>query len=83
MQAIPQTLQQHPNVLNLFITFVDKEGPFLKVWGQSDRSNSIYVEQNLLNSTQYLEQGVGKVPFETLQEGMLVCAKYKDNKYYR
>lgn len=69
--------------LNLFITYVDKEGPFLKVWGQAEKNTSIYVEQFLLGASQQFEQGIGKIPFETLQIGTLVCAKYKDEKYYR
>ena len=69
--------------LNLFITHVDKEGPFLKIWGQADKNNSIYVEQFLLGASQQFELGVGLIPFENLQVGALVCAKYKDNKYYR
>lgn len=69
--------------LNLFITYVDKEGPFLKVWGQAEKNNSLYVEQFLLGASQQFEQGIGKVPLEALQVGTIVCAKYKDTKYYR
>ncbi|XP_066147642.1 maternal protein tudor isoform X2 [Euwallacea fornicatus] len=69
--------------VSLFITYVDKEGPFLKVWGQAEKNNSIYVEQFLLGASSQFDQGIGKIPFESLQVGALVCAKYKDNKYYR
>ncbi|XP_066262032.1 maternal protein tudor isoform X2 [Euwallacea similis] len=69
--------------VSLFITYVDKEGPFLKVWGQAEKNNSIYVEQFLLGASSQFDQGIGKVPFESLQVGALVCAKYKDKKYYR
>lgn len=69
--------------IDLFITYVDKEGPFLKVWGQSEKNNSIYVEQFLLGISPQFDQGLSRIPFEKLQVGTLVCAKYKDNKYYR
>ncbi|XP_076270545.1 tudor domain containing protein isoform X2 [Rhynchophorus ferrugineus] len=69
--------------LDLFITYVDKEGPFLKVWGQSEKNNSIYVEEFLRGISPQFDQGLGRIPFEKLQVGTLVCAKYKDNKYYR
>lgn len=76
MDALPQSL-------SLLITHVDKEGPFLKVWGQTEKNNSIYVEQFLLSASQQFDQGIGVLPFEALQVNTLVCAKYKDNKYYR
>ncbi|KAG5895989.1 hypothetical protein JTB14_005095 [Gonioctena quinquepunctata] len=69
--------------VNLYVTCVEKEGPFLKLWGQTEKNNAIYVEQFLTGIAHQFEVGVGKVPPESLQCGTLVCAKYKDNKYYR
>lgn len=70
-------------VLSLYITHLEKEGPFLKVWGQADKPNSMYVEQFLTGASNQFEAGVGLMQPESLQVGTLVCAKYKDNKYFR
>lgn len=70
-------------VINLFVTYVEKEGPFLKLWGQSEKGRSVHIEQILLGVSPQFDAGVGKVAAEVLQPGTLVCAKYKDNKYYR
>ncbi|XP_044268321.1 maternal protein tudor-like isoform X2 [Tribolium madens] len=67
----------------LFITFVEKEGPFLKVWGQTDKNTSLYIEQVLHSFTTQFDNGFCIPHPESLQIGILCCAKYKDNKYYR
>jgi hypothetical protein len=67
----------------LFITYVEKEGPFLKVWGQTDKNTSLYIEQVLHTFTNQFDNGLCIPHPETLQIGILCCAKYKDNKYYR
>ncbi|RZB39064.1 maternal protein tudor [Asbolus verrucosus] len=67
----------------LFITYVEKEGPFLKVWGQTDKNTSLYIEQVLHSFTGQFDNGLCIPHPETLQIGILCCAKYKDNKYYR
>lgn len=69
--------------VNLYVTFVEKEGPFLKIWGQTDKNNSVYVEQFLLGTSPQFDLGVAKVLPEQVQLNTLVCAKYKDTKYYR
>lgn len=69
--------------INLYVTFVEKEGPFLKLYGQTDKNNSLYVEQFLAQVAPQFDLGVGKISPETLPPGTLICAKYKDNKYYR
>lgn len=69
--------------INLYVTFVEKEGPFLKIWGQTDKNNSVYVEQFLMGAGPQFDLGVAKILPEQVQLNMLVCAKYKDSKYYR
>ncbi|XP_050306722.1 maternal protein tudor-like isoform X2 [Anthonomus grandis grandis] len=71
--------------LNLVITYVDKEGPFLKVWGQgqAEKNNLMYVEQFLGRAGPQLDQGASKIPVEALHVDSVVCAKFKDNRYYR
>lgn len=67
----------------LFITFVEREGPFLKLWGQTDKSAALYIEQVLHGLSSQFDSGLGIPRPESLQIGVLCCAKYKDNKYYR
>lgn len=69
--------------VSLYVTYVEKEGPFLKIWGQTDKTNSVYVEQFLIGATPQFEMGAAKVTAEQIQLNTLVCAKYKDSKYYR
>lgn len=68
---------------SLFITCVDKEGPFLKVWGQTDKQTSLFIEQVLHNFAPQFDNGFGIPHSEMLRTGVVCCAKYKDNKYYR
>ncbi|VEN51587.1 unnamed protein product, partial [Callosobruchus maculatus] len=73
----------HNQSLNLYITHLEKEGPFLKIWGQQEKSSATYVEQFLVSASPQFELGAGKMTPENMHVGTLVCAKYKDNKYYR
>ncbi|CAG9833553.1 unnamed protein product [Diabrotica balteata] len=68
---------------NLYVTYVEKEGPFLKIWGQRDKDTAVYVEQFLAHIAEQFELGIGKTNRENLPVGKQVCAKYKDGKYYR
>lgn len=67
----------------IFVTHLEKEGPFLKVWGQTDKNSSLFVEEFLHSATPQFEQGVGSLQQENIQSGLLVGAKYRDSKYYR
>lgn len=71
------------SAINLYVTFVEKEGPFLKIWGQTDKNNSVYVEQFLAGASSQFDLGAAKIIPEHVQLNSLVCAKYKDSKYYR
>uniref|UniRef100_A0A6P7FIK6 Uncharacterized protein LOC114328275 isoform X2 n=1 Tax=Diabrotica virgifera virgifera TaxID=50390 RepID=A0A6P7FIK6_DIAVI len=68
---------------SLYVTYVDKEGPFLKIWGQRDKDTAVYVEQFLAHIAEQFELGIGKTNRENLPVGKQVCARYKDGKYYR
>ncbi|XP_008191203.2 maternal protein tudor isoform X2 [Tribolium castaneum] len=74
-------METQPNCL--FITYVEKEGPFLKVWGQTDKNTSLYIEQVLHSFTPQFDNGLCIPRPDALQIGILCCAKYKDSKYYR
>ncbi|XP_023023151.2 protein tudor isoform X2 [Leptinotarsa decemlineata] len=69
--------------VDLYITFVEKEGPFLKLWGQTEKNNAVYVEQYLAGLCPQFDAGKSKIHPDSLQCGTLVCAKYNDDKYYR
>lgn len=69
--------------VNLFVTFVEKEGPFLKIWGQTDKNNSVYVERFLESATTQFDLGIAKISPNEILLNALVCAKFKDTKYYR
>lgn len=70
-------------VYDLFVTFVDKLGPLLKIWGQTDRKTSVLIEQMLLEMLPIFNEEDYVVPITSLQPGLICCAKYKDGIYYR
>lgn len=80
---IPKSISENSQVVNLYITYVEKEGPFLKIWGQTEKQQSLHIEQILMGTSHQFDLGMGKVVPEVLQPGILVCAKYNDHKYYR
>ncbi|KAK9869541.1 hypothetical protein WA026_003297 [Henosepilachna vigintioctopunctata] len=68
---------------SMYVTNVEKEGPFLKIWGQIDKKSSLEVEQALLGASVCFDQGQFIPKENTLEVGSLYCAKYVDGKYYR
>lgn len=68
---------------NLFITCLEKEGPFLRVWGQTDKNIANYIDQVLGNLGIQFDNGLCIPHPDTLQVDTLCCVKDKDNKYYR
>lgn len=67
----------------VYITFLEKEGSFLKIWGQTDRNIPIAIEKSLAQGKADFDQGHFVPPAESLYVGQLLCAKYKDGMYYR
>lgn len=67
----------------VYITFIETEGAFLKIWGQTDRNLPIVIEKSLAQASLQFEMGQFVPPIETLYVGQLLCAKYKDGMYYR
>lgn len=69
---------------NMYITYVEKQGAFLKIWGQTDRNTPIAIERNLEQYRSQFESGVNIPTYDSLQVGQPLCAKYGgDNMYYR
>ncbi|XP_045471417.1 maternal protein tudor-like isoform X3 [Harmonia axyridis] len=69
--------------LGMYITSVEKEGTFLKLWGQIDKKASMYIEMSIHNAYGMFEEGKHMLSPAKLQIGVLCCAKYIDEKYYR
>ncbi|XP_025835446.1 maternal protein tudor-like isoform X2 [Agrilus planipennis] len=68
---------------SIYLTYIDKEGPFLKVWGQTERNSSVHIEKNLQQMLPQFEQGLFAPSPGSIQVGVLCCAKYKDGLFYR
>lgn len=68
---------------DLYVTCIDKIGPLLKIWGQTDRQTSIYIETVLMELLKVFEQQNFVIPVSSLHHGLICCAKYKDGIYYR
>lgn len=68
---------------DLFITCVDKFGPMLTIWGQTDRNNSMFIEQLLRTQSLQFESTPIVPRLSDLTVNLLCCAKYRDGFYYR
>lgn len=68
----------------LHITYVDKEGPFLKLFAQTDK-NGLLVERLLYQLRDLLETKEELRPKTSsdVKVGLICCTKYIDNNYYR
>lgn len=67
----------------LYITYIEKYGAFLKVWGQTDRQFPIFIEKSLIQMTSQFDLGHCVLGMDNIAVGVLCCAKYKDGVYYR
>lgn len=69
--------------VTLYVTHIDKEGPYLKIWGQTDRNLPIGIEKALQQMNPQFDQGQFLPTSEELKLGKLICARFKDGNYYR
>lgn len=67
----------------VYMTHVESEGPYLKLFGQADKQGALVVEGFINNERARLEHGVGSVPPSSLRCGLMCIAQYNDEKYYR
>jgi len=77
-REIMSSVQQ---VVEIFVTCVENDGPLLKLWGQLDRTQATTVERLILQLREHFERGLF-VP-STVNLGQLCCARYNDGVYYR
>ncbi|XP_066998008.2 tudor domain-containing protein 1 [Anabrus simplex] len=72
------------SIVGIFVTFVEAEGPLLKVWGQIDRSSAICIERMILQYSEEFKKGCGVPHGSTLYSGLVCCARYEgDGVFYR
>ncbi|KAK5646934.1 hypothetical protein RI129_005398 [Pyrocoelia pectoralis] len=67
----------------MYITYVEKHGAFLKIWGQIDKACPITIENYLADLKPQFDQGHYTLSSPTIQVGLMCCAKYRDDLYYR
>ncbi|XP_075224370.1 protein tudor-like isoform X2 [Lycorma delicatula] len=71
--------------IELFITFIEKNGSLLKVYGQVDQNSAEFLEKLIYQYTDTFEHlKIGEPKSERdIYPGLICCARYKDNRYYR
>ena len=68
---------------SIYVTYLEREGTFIKIWGQTDKSLPVSIEKTLQQLTPQFAQGMHVPSADAFQVGVLLCAKFKDDKYYR
>lgn len=76
--------QQSPNEIVIFITHVEADDVYLKIWGQLDKPAATAVEHYIYPLIKQFNQGYG-CPSKTtrLFVGTLCCARFQSDGYYR
>ncbi|XP_014611434.1 PREDICTED: maternal protein tudor isoform X1 [Polistes canadensis] len=68
----------------IFVTHIEAEHQYLKIWGQTDKNSATYVERLILPLFEKFSIGSG---YPELQEGLsinaLCCARFQNDGYYR
>ncbi|KAI4503981.1 hypothetical protein M0802_000452 [Mischocyttarus mexicanus] len=68
----------------IFVTHIEAEHQYLKIWGQIDKNSATYVERLILPLFEKFSVGSG---YPELQEGLsinaLCCARFQNDGYYR
>ncbi|XP_031343313.1 maternal protein tudor-like isoform X2 [Photinus pyralis] len=68
----------------MYVTYVEKHGAFVKVWGQVDKHYPISIENCLGELKPQFDEGhYALASPASIQIGLMCCAKYKDEMYYR
>ncbi|XP_047349819.1 maternal protein tudor-like isoform X3 [Vespa velutina] len=77
------TIQKNSEFV-IFVTHVEAEHQFLRIWGQIDKNSATYVERMILPLFEKFAIGSG---YPELQEGLsinaLCCARFQNDGYYR
>lgn len=67
--------------VDIFVTYIETDGPLLRIWAQLERTQATLVERLILQLSEQFERGLG-IP-STIKVGQLCCARYSDGVYYR
>lgn len=67
----------------LYITFVEKEGPYIKLWGQPQRNVPIGIEHALAAMKSQFDVGHHMPNLSEFVIDKVLCAKFRDGNYYR
>lgn len=67
----------------VYVSNIESEGPFLTIYGQTDRDLVRMLDSAISTYANELDTGAGAASAHHLVEGLLCLAKYKDGCYYR
>jgi len=68
----------------VFVTHVEAENPYLKIWGQLDKQTATCVERQIYPLVEQFSQGYGcPSKANRLMIGALCCARFQADGYYR
>lgn len=78
------SIQQNTELI-LFVTHVEAEDTFLRIWGQVDKNSATCVERMILPFVQQFTQSQGCVGPQSgnLCVNALCCARFQNEGYYR
>ncbi|KAK2576789.1 hypothetical protein KPH14_005431 [Odynerus spinipes] len=68
----------------IFVTHIEAEDQFLKIWGQVDKNSATYVERMILPLFEQFARGRGCPDSQSgLTINALCCARFQNDGYYR
>ncbi|XP_054285717.1 maternal protein tudor-like isoform X2 [Macrosteles quadrilineatus] len=77
-------MAEHATPRDIHITYVDTDGPLIKIFAQIDKGNPEYIERLLYQLKDVLESTDLKPrTLNDIKEGLICCAKFTDGAYYR
>ncbi|XP_012223207.2 maternal protein tudor isoform X2 [Linepithema humile] len=67
----------------IFVTHVEPDDTYLKIWGQVDKSNAALVERQIYSLIEHFNQGYVSSSKANRLIGSLCCARFQTDGYYR
>jgi len=67
----------------LYVSHIESDGNFLKIWGQRDKDAVAAVERLLLNLSEEFDCGKYMADPQYLAPDTLVACRFQDGRYYR
>lgn len=75
-------MQPSPEFI-IFITHIEPDDTYLKIWGQVDKSNASLVERHIYSLIEHFNQGYVSPSKANRLIGALCCARFQTDGYYR